>query len=209
MLLKKAGFRFGITRRVAGAVRRADGRERRCIMAAELPAGPYSVIYADPPWSYADKSRNRIGAVRHYQTMTTADLCGLPVASIAASDSILFMWATFPNLPAALAVIEAWGFVYKTLGFSWIKTNPVSATYAFGPGHYTRANCEICLIGTRGRPVIASRSVSSVIVSDRRRHSQKPDETRDRIVQLCGDVPRVELFARQATPGWDVWGNEV
>ena len=124
-------------------------------------------------------------------------------------DCILFMWATFPNLPDALRVIQEWGFTYKTLGFSWIKTNKKNGKYFFGIGYYTKSNAEICLIATKGKPKPISNYVSSVIVSPRREHSRKPDEIRDKIVELVGDMPRIELFARQTVDGWDCWGNEV
>jgi len=132
-----------------------------------------------------------------------SDIACLPVQDVRDNDSILFLWTTFPNLREALQVIEAWGFEYRTLGFSWIKTNKRNGNPFFGIGHYTKSNCEVCLIGVKGSPKIDSNFVSSVIMSPRLGHSQKPDEVRDRIVQLCGDVPRLELFARERTPGWD------
>lgn len=176
-------------------------------------AKKYNIIYADPPWEYRDK-RNKHkrlcgGAAAHYPTMKIQDIKKLPVGTIANDNSILFLWVTFPNLREGLEVMEAWGFEYKTLGFSWIKTNKRNGKPFFGIGYYTKSNCEVCLIGVKGKPPKASNSVSSVIISPREEHSKKPDEVRERIVQLCGDLPRIELFARQKTPGWDVWGNEV
>lgn len=141
--------------------------------------------------------------------MKLPDVKALPISRIAADDSILFMWATFPNLQPALDVIASWGFKYKTIGFNWVKLNKKSATPFIGVGHYTRSNSEVCLIGTRGQPTIVSHSVSSVILSPIREHSRKPDEARDRIVQLCGDVPRIELFSRERVEGWHAWGDEV
>lgn len=79
----------------------------------------------------------------------------------------------------------------------------------FGIGHYTKSNCEVCLIGIKGRPQIVSNKVSSVVISEKQEHSKKPDVVRDKIVELCGNVPKIELFARQSVPGWDCWGNEV
>lgn len=180
----------------------------------------YNVIYADPPWSY-DKKIGQGIADEVYDTMDLEDIKGLPVSELCDNDCFLFIWVTFPMLIEGLDVIKAWGFKYKTLGFSWIKTNkrqnqnqlsflPVdSIDTFFGIGHYTKSNCEICLIGKRGNPVVVDNSVSSVLISPLRGHSKKPDETRDRIVQLVGDLPRVELFARKETEGWDVYGNEV
>jgi N6-adenosine-specific RNA methylase IME4 len=118
---------------------------------------------------------------------------------------------TYPNLPLGVQVISAWGFKYATCAFTWAKTNKVSGTWFMGCGNYTRANAEVCLLGTRGhcQNMRVSRSVPQLVVSAVGRHSEKPPEVRDRIVSLFGDVPRIELFARQKTPGWDAWGNEV
>lgn len=173
----------------------------------------YNIIYADPPWSYRDKrdKHPRLcgGASAHYPTMSIQDIKNLPVKDLADENAILFLWATFPNLQEALDVIKAWGFTYKTLGFSWIKTNKNNGKPFFGIGYYTKSNCEVCLIGVKGKPPKVSNSVSSVVIAPREQHSKKPDVVRDKIVELCGDLPRIELFARQSTPGWDVWGNEV
>lgn len=169
-------------------------------------AGKYTVIYADPPWSYAQGGRG--AATNHYPTMTPKAIKELPVEQLAAKDAVLLMWATFPNLPQALETIEAWGFKYKTLGFNWIKKNRGGSLF-WGLGFWTRSNPEICLLATKGKPRRISASVHSVIEAPIQRHSKKPDETRERIVQLMGDVPRIELFARQTADGWDCWGNEV
>ena len=119
------------------------------------------------------------------------------------------MWATFPQLPEALRLIEAWGFTYKSVAFVWLKKNRKADSWFYGLGFWTRANAEICLLATRGRPKRAARDVKQVILSHVERHSQKPEEARRRIEALMGDVPRIELFARASPPGWDVWGNEV
>lgn len=173
----------------------------------------YNIIYADPPWSYKDKRdkhpRMCGGATSHYNTMSLEQIKALPIKDLAADNCMLFLWVTFPNLQEGLDVIKAWGFTYKTLGFSWIKTNKNNGKPFFGIGYYTKSNCEVCLIGVKGKPIKVSNSVSSVVISPRQEHSKKPDEIRDKIIELCGDVPRIELFARQKTEGWDVWGNEV
>lgn len=173
----------------------------------------YQIIYADPPWAYRDKrdKHPRLcgGASVHYNTMNVDDLKKLPIASLADENCMMFMWATFPNLQEALDLMKAWGFKYKTLGFSWIKTNKNDGKPFFGIGYYTKSNCEVCLIGVKGKPIKVSNSVSSVLIAPKERHSKKPDIVRDKIVQLCGDVPRVELFCRQKAEGWDAWGNEV
>jgi N6-adenosine-specific RNA methylase IME4 len=141
--------------------------------------------------------------------MTISEIKALPVADLADKDCILFLWVTFPLLQEGLDTIKAWGFKYKTLGFSWIKTNTKNNKPFFGIGHYTKSNCEVCLIGVRGKPKIASNKVSSVEISHRGRHSAKPPIVRDKIVELMGDLPRVELFSRDKVPGWLSWGNEI
>jgi N6-adenosine-specific RNA methylase IME4 len=141
--------------------------------------------------------------------MPLEDICALDVAGIADTDCALFLWATFPQLQDAFAVIKAWDFAYKTVAFVWVKLNRREPTPFWGLGYWTRANAEVCLLATRGRPKRASAGVHQVIASPVRRHSQKPDEARERIVELMGDVSRIELFAREKVPGWDAWGNEI
>lgn len=119
------------------------------------------------------------------------------------------MWATFPMLREALETIEAWGFKYKTVAFVWIKQNRSGDGLFMGLGNWTRSNAEICLLATKGSPKRVGKAVRQTVVSPLERHSKKPDEIRDRIVELMGDIPRVELFARQLAPGWDAWGNEI
>ena len=133
----------------------------------------------------------------------------MPVADLAAPDSALFLWATFPQLPEALRLIEAWGFNYKSVAFVWLKKNKKADSWFYGLGFWTRGNAEICLLATRGHPKRANAGVHQVILSHIEEHSKKPEEARSRIVRLMGDVPRIELFARSRAPGWDVWGNEV
>lgn len=170
----------------------------------------YNIIYADPPWAYADKALagNR-GACCKYPVMDTDKIGELPVKQIAADDCVLFMWVTMPKLNECFELIKAWGFEYKTCGFVWVKKNKKSDSLFWGMGRWTRANAEICLIATKGKPKRIAANVHSVIMSPIQEHSKKPHETRERIVQLCGDVPRIELFARQYAEGWDCWGNEV
>jgi N6-adenosine-specific RNA methylase IME4 len=175
----------------------------------------YSVILADPPWKYNSranhKTRFRGGACGHYDLMSTKDICNLPVSDLADPEGcILFLWATFPMLQDAFRVIEAWGFKYKTIGFTWGKLNTRAGTPFFGVGHYTKSNAEPCLIATRGRVLKpAVDTVSSLILAPRREHSRKPDEAHERIEQLYPGHRKIELFARRARPGWDVWGNQV
>ena len=168
----------------------------------------YPIIYADPPWRYSAK-KVQGAAENHYPTMSIDELCALPVAELAAKDSALFMWATFPQLPEALRLIRAWGFTYKSVAFVWLKKNRKADSWFYGLGFWTRANAEICLLATKGHPKRQAADIHQFIISPIEAHSKKPDETRDKIVALMGDLPRVELFARQTSPGWDVWGNEV
>ena len=168
----------------------------------------YSVIYADPPWQY-ERSGVQGAAEKHYSTMSLDELKQLSVPELADKDCALFMWATFPQLKEALELIEAWGFKYKTVAFVWLKKNRVSDSWFYGLGFRTRGNAEICLFATKGKPKRQSPAVHQFIISPIEKHSKKPDEARDKIVQLMGDIPRIELFARQSPEGWDVWGNEV
>ncbi len=172
----------------------------------------YSVILADPAWPYKCWSKKGEGksASRHYDVMSVDEIKALPVSQIAADDAVLFLWGTWPLLYETKEVIEAWGFTYKTKGFLWAKRNKKVKSWFMGMGYYTRANDEFCLLATRGRPLPRkSRSVRSFIESPIEAHSKKPDRIRDDIVELFGNVPRIELFARQQTPGWDCMGNEV
>lgn len=175
----------------------------------------YNIIYADPPWSYNDRSCSG-NALKHYQTMRDEDIYNLNISDIADKDCVLFLWATYPKLAEALKCINAWGFKYKTIAFQWIKTNKNSnrlffdkKSFFFGLGRWTRGNSECCLLATRGKPKRENNAISQLILSPLTRHSQKPEEARERVVKLLGDLPRIELFARQKAPGWDAWGNEV
>lgn len=181
-----------------------------------LKPGKYNIIYADPPWSYRNYSYSTTkagdravrGVEKEYPTMSIADISGLPISDLAADDSILFLWATWPNLEGALDVMKSWGFRYYTVGFVWVKTT-VTGKLFWGMGNMTRSNTEPCLIGVKGKPRRYSASVHSVLTEQVGRHSQKPAIVRDKIVELCGDLPRIELFAREKVEGWDSWGNEV
>ena len=141
--------------------------------------------------------------------MGIEDICALPVSSLAAPDCALFMWVTFPTLPDAFKVISSWGFTYKTVAFVWVKRNKKTPSLFWGLGHWTRANAEMCILATKGKPKRMSAKVHQIIDTPIEAHSKKPDETRTRILELMGDLPRIELFARQSAQGWDVWGNEV
>lgn len=176
--------------------------------AVKFPDKKYSVIYADPPWRYSDRGCNG-NAESHYPTMKIQDLKNLPVNKIADKDCVLFLWATYPMLKEAIELIEAWGFKYKTIGFQWVKQNKSGNGFFFGLGRWTRGNTEPCLIAVNGKPKRIDNSISQLVISPIGRHSAKPAEVRKRIVKLIGDVPRIELFAREKAEGWDAWGNEI
>ena len=172
----------------------------------------YKIIYADPPWNFKvwSKKGEKKSACQHYKIMTKKDIQNLPVEKICEDDCVLFLWVTAPCLEEGLELIKKWGFTYKTKAFNWVKRNKISDSWFWGMGYYTRANSEDCLIATKGKPLKRiSRSVHQILSDRIMKHSQKPNSAREKIVELFGDLPRIELFARQKTPGWDVWGNEV
>ena len=165
----------------------------------------YKIIYADPAWQYKDVK----GAEKHYNTLNIEQIKQLPINEIADNDCILFMWATFPKIQEALDVIKAWGFTYKTVAFTWVKKNKKADSFFWGMGRWTRSNAEVCLLAVKGNPKRLDMGVHSIIFTPIESHSKKPAQTRERIIRLMGDLPRVELFARQTTHGWHTWGNEV
>lgn len=187
-------------------------------------AGGFPIVYADCPWSYVQGGRG--AAVNHYRTMTVEQIYALPITRLASQDALLFTWGTWPQLPVVLGSIDAWGFTFKTCAFLWVKHYEKSGRPFVGGGFWSRANSEFCLLATRGKnhpkrcDATNARSVSQLIENFEARgpdhlfappagHSAKPAETRDRIVQMVGDLPRVELFARERAPGWCAWGDGV
>jgi N6-adenosine-specific RNA methylase IME4 len=183
---------------------------------AGLPRGHYGAIYADPPWSFDVWSKdtgNGRSPSAHYQTQSIEDLCALSVESLAAPDCSLFLWCCWPSMPDALRLIEAWGFTYKTCGFSWLKADPyklwtLEEDVYMGMGYWTRANTEPCLLATRAKPKRLSSGVRQGIIDKPREHSRKPDCVHERIERLVAG-PYLELFARQSRKGWTTWGNEA
>src|SRR3989304_5325065 len=141
----------------------------------------YQIIYADPPWRYNNGGVPQAGVDKQYCTMAVSDICILPVKELSDKDSILFLWATFPQLAEALAVIKAWGFEYKTIAFTWIKMNPSNMGIFFGVGNYTKSNAEICLLATKGNAhkLVKDNSVSQIIMTPTAKHSRKPIECRE------------------------------
>lgn len=167
----------------------------------------YDIIYADPPWKYQDKGCNG-NCADHYKTMSIEELKQLPINKLANDNSILFLWATYPMLKEALELIDSWGFKYKTIAFQWVKTTS-NGKYFYGLGRWTRGNTEPCLLSVRGKPKRISKGVFQLIFSPIREHSRKPDEVRNKIVELIGDKPRIELFARHRFDGWDSYGDQL
>ena len=177
-----------------------------------FPNKKYQIIYADPPWHFSNWSgKGTVKApINHYPTMKLKDICSLDIDKIADKNCILFIWSVDPLLNKVFDVIKSWNFTFKTVGFVWVKTTKENKP-RLGLGYWTRGATEYCILATRGKPKRISASVSKTIIEQPREHSRKPDCVRDRIVELCGDLPRIELFARQdfTHKGWDCWGNEV
>ncbi len=183
-----------------------------------FPNKKYQIIYADPPWFYDfGKSSSRF-IESQYDTLTIKELCELPIKDISEDNSVLLIWITFPKLESVFEVINAWGFSYRTILFNWIKTYN-SGDIFMGCGYYTRSNPEICLLAKKGKGLKSiSHNINSVVISPYTGHSKKPPIIRQKIVELFGDLPRIELFARppkdrlfedDSYKGWDLWGNEV
>lgn len=175
---------------------------------ADMPAGPFDLVYADPGWQYRDSlNMGKRGAAHKYTTLDYRDLARLPVRSITADDCLLAMWWTAPLVHEALFVVEAWGFRVVTMkGFTWEKLTKNGGAH-YGLGHWTRGNTEDCLFAVKGRPKRVHKGIPQLIRAPIRGHSQKPDEARTALELLLGDVRRVELFARQAFAGWCGWGD--
>lgn len=169
----------------------------------------YKIIYADPPWSYNDKMSGHSFSLDHeYQTQSKDWIARLPVGGVADRDCVLFMWAVSPQLPEALEVMKAWGFKYKTVAFVWSK-HTKNGKKVSNLGRWTMGNVELCLLGVKGKNQRICKNIKQLVEAERKRHSEKPQEVRDRIVNLMGDLPRVELFARTKTEGWDAIGDGI
>ena len=136
------------------------------------------------------------------------EIKNLPINELADENCALFLWVTFPLLDEQIKMFKEWGFSYKTLGFSWIKTNKNDKKPCFGVGYYTKSNCEVCLLGVKGQMKPVSNKVSSVIISERREHSRKPDEFIS-LIEACSPGPYIELFARGTRSGWTLWGDQA
>lgn len=173
------------------------------------PARGFGLIMADPPWkfdTYSERGVTGKGAGGQYQVQPLDLIKAMPVEALAASDCVLWLWATNPMLPQAFEVMSAWGFEFKTAGH-WVKRT-VNGKLAFGTGYLLRCAGEPFLIGTRGRPK-TSRSIRSVVEGPIRDHSRKPEEAFAAAEAMCGEVARLELFSHKPRPGWVVWGKDV
>ena len=175
-----------------------------------FPKKKYKCIYADPPWYFKARSSKGEGrnANQHYNCMELKDICDLPVKDIADDDCVLLMWVIDPMLDLAFDVIEAWGFQYKTVGFTWAKTNKSSMGFFTGLGYWTRGNPEMCLLATKGKPKRIHKDVAQLVISERRKHSEKPLLHKE--IERLVPGPYLEMFARKKLyENWDYWGNEV
>jgi len=167
-----------------------------------LPFG-YDAIIADPPWLFSLRSEKgeEKSPQAKYKCLPTPEICALPVGNLARSNCILMLWATFPMLPDAFKVMEAWGFRYVT-GGAWNKQR-------MGTGYWLRSQVELFLIGFVGRPVIRDRGIRNFIDEMRREHSRKPEAQYEIIERLFPDGYYAELFSRADRDGWATWGLEA
>lgn len=181
-----------------------------------LPNKKYNIIYADPPWCfggggvYQDSGRDIRRTKDQYKLTKTSELKKLPILDIAAEDCLLFMWTTDQHIPDALSLMKSWGFRYCTVAFYWVKKYHTGSN-CYNVGCWTMKSVEQVLLGLYGKPMHLkkTRNVKQLVEAIRTKHSKKPIEVMDRIVELVGDVPRIELFARERVVGWDSWGSEV
>lgn len=194
-----------------------------CSEILPFPNKRYNIIYADPPWSFYNKipqdNSREPRDIFQYDILTTDDICKFSVSKIADKNCILFIWVTDAHLPDGLKVIKSWGFKYKTVGFIWKKLT-ITGELRRGVAPYTMKNCELCLLAVKGAftKYLKKRNINQLVETKMSKHSKKPSIIRNLIVELCGDLPRIELFARppkdllfedESYKGWDLWGNEV
>ena len=174
-----------------------------------FPDKKYQIIYADPPWEYKDKMKGHSFSLDHeYITQDKNWIYKLPIQDIADKNCILFLWVVSPLLPEGIETIKQWGFKFKTVAFVWSKKTKTGKDVS-NLGRWTMGNIEMCLLATKGKPKRICNNIKQIVHEERTKHSKKPNEVRNRIVKLIGDLPRIELFARQKTEGWDVWGDEA
>lgn len=180
-----------------------------------MPSSTYDIVYLDPPWYYYGSPIKDAAAGKHYPLMTVDELAALDMRRILNKSAAVFMWATCPRLDFALKLIEAWGLNYRGVAYVWVKTNRQGKIISGQgvPPTFTKPTTELVLAATTkttGRPFpIRDLAQPQVVLHPRGAHSEKPPIFRERIEQLCGDRPRIELFARSRAKGWDSWGAEV
>lgn len=176
----------------------------------------YNVIYADPPWDFSSRyiSGTKAKSLNEkYNTMSIQDIkdMGGQIQELTSKNAVCFMWTTNAHLKAAIEVLESWGFIYKTIAFTWVKMGK-NLKVQVNQGMWTMSGSEICLLGIKGAPhkFLKARNVRQVIIQPRTTHSKKPQEARDRIVEMFGEKAKyLELFAREKVYPFDVFGNEV
>lgn len=192
---------------IRGQERRAERVERlNALASGNAPLAPpqrYPVLYADPPWQYEHVKTDNRSLDNQYPTMALDEICALPVADAVTPDAILFLWATSPKLAEAMRVLNAWGFTYRT-SMVWVKDQ-------IGMGYYARQQHEFLLIATKGEPPVPLPEArpASVVNAPRTAHSAKPPIFAELIERMYPDLPKAELFAREARAGWWAWGNQV
>jgi len=171
----------------------------------------YQIILADPPWDYQGQvqhngkgGKDTGGAIKHYPTLTVAEMKTLPIGNLADKDCLLFMWSSSPHLDQAIELGKSWGFEWATVAFVWDKQKT-------NPGYYTLSSCELCLVFKKGKIPTprGSRKERQLLSVLRGRHSEKPEEVRERIERMFPSQAKLELFARKKVEGWDSWGNEI
>ncbi len=180
-------------------------------VAVPFPNKQYDIIYADPPWDYKGQlqhtgsgGRDSGGAIKHYPTVTASEMAAWNISVICEENCLLFMWSSSPHLAQAIELATRWGFQWATVAFVWDKL-------AVNPGFYTMSQCELCLVFKRGKipQPRGARNIRQLVQAKRTRHSEKPDEVRERIEKMFPHHRKIELFARKQIQGWDVWGLDI
>ena len=171
----------------------------------------FDIIYIDPPWCYSSRNGKdqSMSACIHYKQLTFDDIKALDIKSISSDNSVLFLWITSPWIMVAEQLLNAWGFKFKTIAFTWVKYNPDTKKLNVNPGYWTLSSCEHVIVGSRGKLRASNRKIRQLVMANREKHSKKPDVIRDNIVSMIGDKPRIEIFARNTYPGWTCIGNEI